>query len=271
MAAMVMETNVPGESDSRQSERIVVLGASNVIIGLRPIVEAVMDVRPQTSEFFVAAGHGRSYGMRSRVIGRVLPGITQCGLWDALESSESGINTRLLVTDVGNDLIYGVGEDQILKWVRECLQRSPILPGGLIITGLPMSSVQSLGRFRFLFARSVLFPTSKLLYEGLVERCCRLNEGLLDLASDFEGEFVTPQADWYGFDPIHIRRSQRADAWRTVTDSWRDADTSKHRLALSKLNRVYRVRHEERTMFGVVQRRAQPSHVLSNGTTIGLY
>ena len=36
-------------------------------------------------EFVSACGHGRSYGIESKLFGRRLIGITQCGMWDALD------------------------------------------------------------------------------------------------------------------------------------------------------------------------------------------
>jgi hypothetical protein len=69
-----------------------------------------------------ALGLGRSYGARSRVLLRGLPGILQSGLWRQLESLPPA-PTRALVTDVGNDILYGSSPEQILEWVEESVAR----------------------------------------------------------------------------------------------------------------------------------------------------
>jgi hypothetical protein len=60
------------------------LGASNLAIHLPTVVETAARLWGRPLDLLAAIGHGRSYGMTSRVMGRVLPGILQCGLWDDL-------------------------------------------------------------------------------------------------------------------------------------------------------------------------------------------
>ena len=61
--------------------RVVLLGASNVAKGLGTLLETAHRVWGRPLELFAALGHGRSYGRDTSVFGRVLPGITECGLW----------------------------------------------------------------------------------------------------------------------------------------------------------------------------------------------
>ena len=64
--------------------RVVVLGASNVSRGLSRLVAAV-ESRAPGADLFVAAGHGRGYGVNTRVAVRRLPSILGSGLWRALD------------------------------------------------------------------------------------------------------------------------------------------------------------------------------------------
>jgi len=72
-----------------------------------------------------ALGHGRSYGAHSKFVVRTLPGILQSGLWRHLESL-STVPTRALVTDIGNDILYGFSAEQTLAWTARpwCVCRS---------------------------------------------------------------------------------------------------------------------------------------------------
>ena len=91
--------------------RVVLLGASNLTRGISTAVETTRRAVGGPAEYFIAMGHGRSYGARSRVMGRGLPGITECGLWGALGDDHSP--TYALLTDVGNDVAYGASVDTI--------------------------------------------------------------------------------------------------------------------------------------------------------------
>src|SRR5207245_935521 len=66
-------------------------------------------------EMLAALGHGRSYGAQSRLIVRTLPGILQSGLWRKLETLPVA-PTRGLITDVGNDILYGFSAQQNPDW-----------------------------------------------------------------------------------------------------------------------------------------------------------
>ena len=50
------------------------------------IVATLQSADSAPLEIFAADGHGRSYGMASRVLGRELPGILECRLWETLAS-----------------------------------------------------------------------------------------------------------------------------------------------------------------------------------------
>ena len=82
----------------RPTQRIILLGASNLTRGLSIVIEtarllfATRDRPEQTSRgplgVFAALGHGRAYGLPSRVLVRSLPSILDCGLWRAIENQQ---------------------------------------------------------------------------------------------------------------------------------------------------------------------------------------
>src|SRR5262245_25860690 len=96
--------------------RIVALGASNLTRGLHTVVSTARAAWGPDVEVLGALGHGRSYGVESRLVIRTLPGILQSGLWSTL-SSLPPATTRGLVTDVGNDILYEFPVPTVLGWV----------------------------------------------------------------------------------------------------------------------------------------------------------
>lgn len=199
--------------------RVVLLGASNVALGLPAIVGAAWGVLGRPIDVFGALGHGRSYGASSSVLGRSLCGILQSGVWGALRAAPSA-PTYALVTDVGNDVGYGAAPELVASWVEECLVRLEALGARTVLTLLPMESLAALGSFRYRAFRALLFPSCRLRLEEALERSRELDWRLREAAGRCGVATAAPDARWYGLDPIHIQRRLRKEAWGRVFASW---------------------------------------------------
>ena len=181
--------------------RLVALGASNLTRGLQAVVGAARRAWGPQTEILAALGHGRSYGVPSR-FHPPLPGILQCGLWRALEEAGAAAATRAVVTDVGNDILYGFPPAQILDWVEETVVRLQRSAAQVTLAGLPVDGIGALSAPRFLFFRSLLVPSCRLSLAQVASRAERVQEGLLTLAAARGLRFVPLRATWYGVDPI---------------------------------------------------------------------
>ncbi len=253
--------------------RLITLGASNLTRGFATVVNTSRVVWGEPIEVFGALGHGRSYGMKSSVVVRTLPGIVESGLWDQLAALPRA-ESRALVTDVGNDILYGVPVPTILDWVAECVRRLEQLGSDVILTDIPHFNIRTLGRARFTLFRSILFPACRLSLAEVTERTVALNEGLVRLAETGGHTLVHLKPEWYGFDPIHIRPRFWAAAWREILlGAARDAPTvatGRRERQLTPL-RLYLAGPDRRWLFGVEQRRRQPAITGTAGTTVWLY
>ena len=161
--------------------RVVALGASNLTRGFRAVVSAARATWGPEVEVLAALGHGRSYGARSRVGIRALPGILDSGVWRALGSLPA-LPTRAIVADVGNDIMYGVPAQRILAWVDETLGRLQRVTRDITLTELPLDGIRRLSAARFLVFRSIFFPYCRLSLVALLETAGRVNAGLSELA-----------------------------------------------------------------------------------------
>lgn len=225
-------------------------------------------------ELFAAHGHGRSYGMSSRVLWRVLPGIRQCGIWAALEDRPARGDAPLaLVTDIGNDLLYGAIPDQILRWVDLCIDRLEEQGAHIVATALPMESLAKLGRTRYAFLKAILFPGKGPTWQHMQELARSLDSGLAELAKRRQFCLIRPSGDWYGFDPIHIRRSRQTAAISRIFSGWPgiDGHVLVRRPAHGTAIRTWRLRPAERTMFGKGRLTPQPVATLDDGSLVSLY
>lgn len=248
--------------------RIVALGASNLTRGFRTIVSTARSVWGPEVEILAALGHGRSYGAPSQFLFRTLPGILKSGLWAELERRPP-MMTRALVTDVGNDILYCFSIERILGWVEEVLRRLARVTEDVVLTGLPLASVYRLSHIKFLAFRSLLVPSCRLTLAEVIERTERVNEGLVGLSQTHGAKFVQLPSAWYGFDPIHVRPSYWRTAWQEILGErvLRPRETR----SVVEAVRLYLMRPERRSFFGVEQVTPQSGVVLRSGGQVWLY
>ncbi len=201
----------------RGISRLIVLGASNLARGLPSVVSASRAAWGPEVHVLAALGYGRSYGAPSRILVRTLPSILESGLWRVLASLPD-VPTRAVISDVGNDIIYGFSAEQTLAWVEETIDRLQRVTRDIVLTDLPIVTVQRLSRPRYLLLRSVLAPNCNLSLTQVLERGRAVNAGLAKLAPARGVRFFRLDPAWYGFDPIHIRRSHAPSAWQQILD-----------------------------------------------------
>ncbi len=249
-------------------ERVVALGASNLTRGFPTIVSAARCAWGPEIQVLAALGLGRSYGTSSRVAFRALPGILQSGLWRMLESMPH-VPSRALVTDVGNDILYGYSTKQILVWVDEALNRLQRMTTDITLTDLPFSSIQQLSQYKFLVLRSLLFPACRLSLAEVLEKITEMNAGLAELAAIRGLRFFKLQPSWYGIDPIHIRPSLWRPAWQEILDA--PSGVEAEGGSLLEALRLFLMPPERRRLFGIEQYTSQSGIRLSKGGCVRLY
>jgi hypothetical protein len=254
--------------ETAEPTRIVALGASNLTRGFHTVVSAARQARGSDVDVLAALGHGRSYGAQSRFLARTLPGILECGLWRAMEARQPS-QTRALVTDVGNDILYGFSVPQTLAWVDEALVRLRRFTADIIVTDLPLDSIRRLSNSRFLAFRSVLVPSCRLSFREVLERAEAINAGLGDLAVAHEARLFHLKPEWYGLDPIHVRPGLWSAAWREILGI--PASRNTDRRSRLEAARLYLMRPERRWLFGIEQFTPQSGMILRDGAMVSLY
>jgi hypothetical protein len=187
------------------SRRVVLLGASNLALSFPTVVATVSSIWCEPVEFMAAMGHGRSYGQDTSVFGRKISGIFPCALWQDLQNRPS-LPTAALVTDIGNDLLYGVPPDRLYEWVVQCLDRLTAAGATTVVTQLPIENVERLSEARFHFFRRLLFPRSRLTLADVKVLVRDFNERLIELGESRKISVIPVSSAWYGLDPIHLKR-----------------------------------------------------------------
>lgn len=261
------------ETATQAERQVVLLGASNIAIGFPVILRLLQSGFPEPLHVFGAFGHGRSYGMWSTVLARSLPGISTCGLWDELSRRDpQPSGTSALITDVGNDLLYGASVQQIGEWVDSCVEKLRGCGADVVLTRLPMASVRGLSVLRYNCTRTFFFPFSDLTWPVMMERACALDAQLMEIGTRHGIKLIEPPGAWYGFDPIHIRYTRLTAAWRYTFSQWSGFDESATLARLSSFDRgrIRLLRPAEWRILGRPQHTPQPAWQRAR-VTISLY
>jgi hypothetical protein len=192
-----------------------------------------------------------------------------CRLWASL-ADRPPAKTLALITDVGNDILYGAAVEDILGWVSTCMGRLRAMGAETVLTDLPLASIASLSAARFLLFRSVLVPSCRLSLHDVADRSAAVAEGLAALAVEQGARFFKLKGEWYGFDPIHIRPRLWQSAWCEILlgDVAPPSDTPR---SLRQSLRLYVARPERQRFLGIEQRRTQPAVTIGRATTVWLY
>jgi hypothetical protein len=256
---------------SAPAQRAILLGASNLVRSMPAVLEAVHLSRGGPLEVFLACGHGRSYGATSRILGRALPGIVHCGLWEAL-AERPPLETTALVTDIGNDLLYGSSPAVIAGWVETCLDRLQSLGARPVITALPLGNLTALSAARYKFFRTLFFPPCKLSLSQMREAAHQLDERIRQFARLRQVPIMELRSDWYGLDPIHIRYRHAPTAWHEILSHWSEQQVPQGgRMSWRTWLALHRLKPAERIFLGREQRSEQPALRRPDGTTLWLY
>lgn len=249
--------------------RFVVLGASNVTRGFGSLVARVRGAHDEPVEILAAHGRGRSYGLTSRLLWmRELGAIDTCGLWEAL--ARGSAPTTALVCDIGNDLAYGVPPETIVGWVARALDR--LLENGarVVLVGLPLASLDRMGRVRFELARNLIFPGRRIELRALLGSAHDLDLRLEQAAHARRVAFVRPDGAWFGVDPVHARRGDRERMWSAYLRPL-GLPGAKPRHALSERWLLLGARPAQRRLLGIAQLTPQPCVWFEDGGSIAIW
>lgn len=253
--------------------RFVLLGASNLTLSLRLVIQLLQQRLGGPSDVLVAAGHGRSYGQFSQVMFRQLPGITSSDLWKQLGLA----NVRpayVLLTDIGNDIPYGYMPEQILAWLSWCVNRLQKQADHIVVTNIPIASIEAIPEWRYTMLRPILFPSCQLSRREVVERARVVHHGLVEMASIMNFKLFEPSEEWFGADAIHIRYWKRKAFYQRIAERFSvsceaQCSVTANKPWLSMWKQHPRFAYKK--MLGWERRNQQPSGQLADGTIISMY
>ena len=252
--------------------RVVLLGASNLRLVSAKLIATARTALGGPLEVFIASGFGRSYGLRSAIPWRSLPGILECGLWQSLEEP-STLPTFAFVTDVGNDLVYSRTPEQLMQWVTTCVDRLQRCEAQMVFTSLPLHSIHGLSIGRYKIFQRIFFPDCNLSVETLRLRAEETNKRLLQLTKERDCHTIEVPGSWYGFDPIHYHRRHYGELSKRIAAAWAGSPVEQkcRNLPWKKRFAFERATPQQWWSRGRERATEQPAVVLEEGSRLFLY
>jgi hypothetical protein len=144
----------------------------------------------------------------------------------------------------------------------------------VVITPPPIASVRTLRPWKYQVVKSVMFPTKRITFAQAIARSHELHDRVVDLARQLNTPAIALPGDWYGFDPIHIRRPLWPHAWQTILSPWTEGSSADAPKAKPSFGRWLHLRTRTPRnwrLLGLSRGRAQPSGRLTDGTQISLF
>jgi len=196
---------------------LILLGASNLARGVYALAEHIKaGLHPRPVEVMIAVGPGRAYQASGGLFNVVYPPIQSSPLFKAArEKSETGYRLLALVTDLGNDIMYGVPVEELIETVQQMFVRLQAMNAEIFVTTLPVAFERRAGAIRFKILRTLLFPGSRVSYEEATAAVIEVNRFLRESAHGSVHRI--PGMDSYlGLDGIHYSLFSAHRAWTHV-------------------------------------------------------
>ncbi len=220
---------------------------------------------------YTAQGMGRSYLADRSAFGfRQLPGILKSTLWAGLsEAPASDEPPLVLITDLGNDLVYGSSPKEVADAAEACIERLKAwrCDCRFVMTRPPVEPVSKLGWMRFQFFRFVLFPTCPLTRDSIKQKTLELDSRIVEVADRQNIPTCAVDPALYGLDPIHVKRRHQSAVFGAAMDLWHCEPAATVRSSGEKHSRPTAAL---RWVWGRERQTSQPA-VAQNGSRVFAY
>ncbi len=158
-------------------------------------------------------GPGRGYCVNGGFLNVSYPSIRSCGiLQSAGERAQKGLKVIALITDIGNDIMYGVSLKEITACLNSIFLELDALGAEVFVHPIPLDLSKDVTERQFRILRSIFYPHSALKFQEAKGAVDAVNEFLRGRAGG--GIHLLPGTkDCTGIDKIHYSIFRGHRAW----------------------------------------------------------
>jgi len=196
---------------------LILLGASNLSRGcfaFSRYMKACLYPRPV--EVLIASGPGRGYYASGGLLNVNYPPICSSDIFElAHNKSRSGSQVVALVTDIGNDIMYGVSTERLIETIHQIFSKLQSMNAEIFYTTLPVAFEKEVNPIWFYVFRSLLFPYSRVSFDEATGGIIATNKFLRGSVSE-NLHLISDMNRFLGYDEIHYGWLRAHRAWSHV-------------------------------------------------------
>ena len=193
------------------------MGASNLARGYRALTHYLVScLAPHRVEVFNAMGPGRGYCTWGGIFNIRYPSIGSSGILESARAhADPDCKVVALITDIGNDIMYGIPANEIIACLDTLLQKLNTLGAEVFVHPIPLDFSKDVSQRQFRILKYIFYPRSAIDYHKAEEAVSVINDFLRTRA---KGRIrLLPSAkDFCGVDKIHYSIFRSHKAWSRV-------------------------------------------------------
>jgi hypothetical protein len=195
------------------------MGASNLARGYSMLTRHISSCFGKNkTEFLNALGPGRGFCARGGMFNFTYPPIQDCRILDVAEKKPC--DTRVvLITDIGNDLMYGVSADTLIESLNGLIDRALQWDAEIFLTSIHVNLKKDVSQTTFFILKSFFYPGSNITYEDTDLFIIKVNGYLKEKSGKNERvHLISGMESFAGADKIHYSLLQTHSAWGKISN-----------------------------------------------------
>ena len=203
--------------EDQDSVLFIFLGASNLarsFYGLKRCITRCLFPRPVS--FIHAMGPGRGYISQGGIFNAIYSPILYCDILKAAYNRRK-INQQVvaLITDIGNDIMYGVPVEEIIAGLQSLFDALNEFEANIFVTSIPVDLKRDIGGFYFRILRRVFFPNSPVEHYQVSEAIEIINKFIIQSLNK-NITAINEMKQFCGIDKIHYSLFKSRSAWSHI-------------------------------------------------------
>jgi len=156
------------------------MGASNLARGFQALTDCrVRSLEPHPVEILHALGPGRGYCAEGGIFNIRYSSIGSSGILKSASAQRENFHRVVaLITDIGNDIMYGVPVSEITACLRDLLEKLDALEADVFVHPIPLDFSKDVSKSQFRLLRAIFYPHSLIDYEKAKEAVFTINDFL---------------------------------------------------------------------------------------------
>jgi hypothetical protein len=203
-----------------EHDLFVLLGASNLARGYSALTRHISKNIP-AGEFLNALGPGRGYCARGGLLNFTYSPIGECRVMESAKVyAERGFRMTVLLTDVGNDIMYGVPESTLIECLDNLIEKSLRMNAEVFLTSIHVDVSKDMSKTSFNLLKSIFYPNSPVTFDKADTAVKKLNHYLAEKSQQNERiHLVSGLGEFCGIDKIHYGLFKSHLAWSCVANA----------------------------------------------------